>query len=52
LRADAAEPPEDWSGSVDIAGEDLPGVRYSITRDWQCELDDIEDFRNKLVEFD
>jgi hypothetical protein len=37
-----AEAPEDWTGSVDINAEDLPGSRQPLFLDWQSELEQLE----------
>jgi len=48
-----AQAPEDWSGSVDISHEDLlPGAHHTLVRDWQSELELIDDIRRKVVEFE
>ena len=56
MRAEKTAPPEDWSGSVDIAQEDIPNSRTSLHLDWQYELDAAEgddDYGgNDLIDFD
>ncbi len=42
MRAEATSAPEDWSGSVDISSEDLPGARTFAHLNWQAELDAID----------
>jgi hypothetical protein len=39
MRPQKAEPPEDWSGSIDIDYEDLPYIPPLLHQDWQSELD-------------
>ncbi len=39
MLAEPAEAPEDWTGSVDVVVEDLPGKRLPLFRDWQSELE-------------
>lgn len=44
LRAEQTGAPEDWSGSVDISIEDLPGNRRLFAHlDWQSEVDAIDE---------
>lgn len=52
MHAQAAEPPEDWSGSVDVSGEDLPGNKRTPIRDWQRELELIDDERTRITEIE
>lgn len=52
MRVEAAQAPEDWSGSVDINTEDLPGSRGPVIRDWQSELEAIDDIRSRITEID
>ncbi len=43
LRPEPIEPPEDWSGSMDIAPEDFGHpVDYDTGSDWQVALDRME----------
>ncbi len=42
MRPQPAEPPEDWSGSVDINNEDLPENLLHIFHDWQSAFDPFE----------
>ena len=50
IRPDAAGAPEDWSGSVDVSSEDLPGSRKPLVRDWQSELEMIDAVRAHITE--
>ena len=43
MHADPAEAPEDWSGSVDVNDEDLPGATSPMFIDWQTQLEAIDD---------
>ena len=43
MGAEKTGAPEDWSGSVDINTEDLPGAKKIPVRDWQIEFDRIVD---------
>jgi hypothetical protein len=43
MLSEPAEPPEDWTGSVDISAEDAHGRGPSLVRDWQNELEQIEE---------
>ena len=43
MRARPTEPPEDWSGSVDVDNADLPGNRVFVHQDWQSEVDALDD---------
>ena len=52
MRADVAQAPEDWSGSVDIMSDDLPGSRRAEIRDWQSELEMIDDIRSHITEIE
>jgi hypothetical protein len=36
---EAAEAPEDWSGSVDVNAEDLPGSNQPQFLDWKSQLE-------------
>lgn len=43
MRPEPIEPPEDWSGSMDIAREDIDTMAdFSDTGDWQVALDRME----------
>ena len=44
MHAEKAEAPEDWSGSVDVSREDLPGGNRRRRIDWQAQVDQLEDF--------
>ena len=52
MRAEAAEAPEDWSGSVDISDEDFAGRSRSLIRDWQSEMEFIDDDRSRITEIE
>jgi hypothetical protein len=52
MRPDSAEAPDDWSGSVDISDEDLPGIKNSTHRDWQSELELIDADRSRITEIE
>ena len=52
MRPDRAEAPDDWSGSVDISDEDLPGIKNSTHRDWQSELELIDADRSHITEIE
>lgn len=41
LGAEPVGPPEDWSGSVDVTVEDLPGRRVLI-QNWRQEFDALD----------
>ena len=43
MRAEAAEAPEDWSGSVDINPEDMPDTCAPLLVDWKTRVDMLED---------
>jgi Family of unknown function (DUF6763) len=43
MNAEPAEAPEDWSGSVDINIEDIPGSRQPLFIDWQSRIEMIDD---------
>ena len=43
LHPERAEAPEDWTGSVDISLEDLPGASQPLFIDWQREIELLED---------
>jgi hypothetical protein len=43
LNPEPIEPPEDWSGSMDVSGEDSCGSDiWSETHDWMDTLDQME----------
>ena len=42
MRPQYAEPPEDWSGSVDVNDEDLPDTNQHIFLDWKSELEHLD----------
>ena len=49
-RAESAEPPEDWSGSVDINEEDIPYNKYEPKFvDWHHHIETIDDIE---IDFD
>ena len=43
MHAEPAEAPEDWSGSVDINEEDLPGSSHPLFIDWQSRIELIDE---------
>ncbi|MGI9290293.1 MAG: DUF6763 family protein [Gammaproteobacteria bacterium] len=43
MRAEAAEPPEDWSGSVDINDEDIPGSKHPLFIDWKSHIEMLDE---------
>ena len=50
-RAEAAEPPEDWSGSVDINEEDVPYNHYTPKFvDWPHHIEHIDEIDIDLAE--
>ena len=51
LRPSQVEPPEDWSGSVDIEYVDLPYVRPRYRIDWERQLD-AQDFSEAPDDFE
>jgi len=52
MHPEAAEAPEDWSGSVDISGEDLASRWHPMIRDWQSELELIDAERDRITEIE
>jgi len=42
MQPKVTEPPEDWSGSVDVNNEDLPYIQQPLHQDWQYQLDQQE----------
>lgn len=50
MQADAAEAPEDWSGSVDISNEDLASRWQPIIRDWQSEVESADQNRSQITD--
>jgi len=56
MRAEQTNPPEDWTGSVDINLEDFPDrrARRSHKLDWQSEIDALDDDLdgNDLIGYD
>jgi hypothetical protein len=42
MQANAAEAPEDWSGSVDMSNEDLASRWQPVIRDWQSEAESAD----------
>jgi hypothetical protein len=52
MRPDSVDAPEDWSGSVDICGEDMPGMRRAVFRDWHYEIEMLDDDNNQITEFE
>ena len=52
IRPEPAQAPEDWSGSVDISGEDLPGNKYTLMRDWQSEVELLEDDHSSFFDLE
>lgn len=44
LRAEPAEAPEDWSGSVDIDLEDLPEPESAVRKSWQDPLAFVDNY--------
>lgn len=47
-RAEGAEPPEDWSGSVDINEEDIPYNHTPKFVDWHHHIETIDDLEIDL----
>ncbi len=43
MNTEPAQAPEDWSGSVDINPEDIPGSSQPLFIDWQSRIDMIDD---------
>jgi hypothetical protein len=43
MRAEAAEAPEDWSGSVDINNEDMPDSTHPLFLDWKSRIELLDD---------
>jgi hypothetical protein len=52
LRAETAEAPEDWSGSVDISIEDIPGTSHAAIRDWQSAMELVDENRSRITEIE
>jgi len=52
MRAEAAEAPEDWSGSLDISDVDLPRTSHSLVRDWQSEIELADETRSRITEIE
>jgi hypothetical protein len=52
MGAEKAGAPEDWSGSVDINTEDLPGSRKPQIRDWQSEFERVVDANSLNIDFE
>jgi hypothetical protein len=52
MRSEAAEAPEDWSGSVDISVEDIPGTSHAAIRDWQSEMELADENRSRITEIE
>jgi hypothetical protein len=50
LRAELAEPPDDWSGSVDMDNESLQDVGHPLLRDWQSEMELVDENRSRITE--
>ena len=50
LRAEPAEPPDDWSGSVDMDNESLQETGHPLLRDWQSEMELVDENRNRITE--
>ena len=47
MHADAAEAPEDWSGSFDMSTEDLVSRWQPTIRDWQSEVESADQDRSQ-----
>jgi hypothetical protein len=43
MNAEPAAAPEDWSGSVDINAEDIPGSSQPLFIDWKSRIEMIDD---------
>ncbi len=43
MQAEVTQAPEDWTGSFDINAEDLPGSHPPQHRDWQSELEQLDE---------
>jgi hypothetical protein len=50
MRAETAEAPEDWSGSVDMGDEDLSDIVHPLLRDWQSEMERADETRSRITE--
>jgi len=50
MQADAAEAPEDWSGSFDMSNEDLASRWQPIIRDWQSEVESADQDRSQITD--
>ena len=50
MQADAAEAPEDWSGSFDMSNEDLAIRWQPIIRDWQSEAESADQDRSQITD--
>ena len=44
--------PEDWSGSVDISDEDIPGTSHAAIRDWQSAMELADENRSRITEIE
>ena len=50
MHADAAEAPEDWTGSLDVCGEDLATNWHPQIRDWQSEVEVADQDRSTITD--
>jgi hypothetical protein len=50
MHAAAAEAPEDWTGSVDVSGEDRAITWQPPIRDWQSEVEVVDQTRSDITD--
>mgnify|MGYP003572791022 CR=1 FL=1 len=50
MHAEAADAPEDWSGSVDMGDEDLRDIGHPLLRDWQSAMELVDETRSRITE--
>ena len=52
MRAEKAEAPDDWSGSVDVDGTEFSDLQQPLIRDWQSEIELADDNNSRIIEID
>lgn len=50
MHAEPAEAPDDWSGSVDMGDEEMQDIGHPLLRDWQSEMELVDENRSKITE--
>jgi len=50
MHAEPAEPPDDWSGSVDMGDEEMQDIGHPLLRDWQSEMEIVDENRSRITE--